>query len=336
MSTPAISVIMSSYNVEKYIGEAIESILNQTFKDFEFIIVDDASTDATYSVIKKYDDTRIKLFQNEKNSGPAVSHNKSLSIAKGKYIALMDSDDISHPLRLEKLYEFMEKNPQIDVCGTYMKLFGSENSIRTYSTDDKELKAGLLWGSTMPHATVLMRRDSANKHQLHYDESLRVGTDSKFWCDAKEFLTFSNLKESLYFYRRGEQNITVKFSEQTNARHAQLHKMMLTDLGINFSEYELLLHRFIIGLFSITPSAKVVKDAHAWKYKLLTYNRAVNKYDRRALEKIANNHWNHLFFKLVPYGFKTVLAYGIVSGISTTQLSYYLKYNLNKLIGRKK
>lgn len=115
---PAISVLMPVYNSEKYLNEAIESILNQTFVDFEFIIINDASNDNSENIIESYQDSRIKYFKNEKNLGVAKTLNKGLKLAQGKYIARMDSDDISLPERLYKQFKFMEVYNDIDVCGS--------------------------------------------------------------------------------------------------------------------------------------------------------------------------------------------------------------------------
>ncbi len=335
MSSPAISVVMSAYNAEKYIGEAIDSILNQTFKDFEFIIVDDASTDKTLSVVENYKDRRIKILRNEKNLKLAASLNKGLRISQGKYIARMDADDISHLERLEKLYDFLEQNPNVDICGTPMKLFGSEDAVWGRNTEDKEIKAGLIWGSTMQHGTVLMRKDKILEHNLFYDESFHVGQDWKYWYDAKNYVTFSNLKQSLYFYRRGEQNITIQHSHESKDRYATMHRIMLTDMGITFSEHELKLHQFIMGLLSVPPSPQTINEARSWLEKLISHNRAMKEYDAFSFEKIAYQHWSRLFYRIVPNGFHTIFAYVLVSGISLMQLSYYIKYSINKFIGRK-
>lgn len=332
---PSISVLMPVYNVEKYINEAIDSILNQTFRDFEFIIVDDASTDGTLSLIEKYTDERIRIIKNETNVKLAASLNKGLRIAQGKYIARMDGDDISHLERLEKLYNFLEKNPRVDICGTSMKLFGSEDGIWGGKVRDEEIKAGLIWGSTMQHGTVLMRMDTITKHNLFYDESFPVGQDWKYWYDVKNFVVFSNLPEPMYFYRRGQQNITVQFSHQSKDRYAAMHRLMLNDLGIQYSEHELRLHQFVIGLFSVSPSPQTVKDARRWFEKLVRYNYEVKQYDVIAFEKMSNQHWFRLFFLLIPYGFKTVLAYFTVTGISWKHFSYYMKHLINRFIGRK-
>ena len=117
---PVISVIMPVYNTkEKFLREAVESILNQTFTDFEFIIINDGSDSITEDIILSYKDLRIKYLKNEQNLGIVQSLNKAVKTAKGKYIARMDADDISMPHRLEKQYEFMENHPQCGVCGTY-------------------------------------------------------------------------------------------------------------------------------------------------------------------------------------------------------------------------
>ena len=129
MKSPQISVVMPAYNAEKYITEAIDSILFQTFKDFEFIIINDASTDSTKDIIESYKDPRIKLVNNEQNKGVAKSLNIGISVACGKYIARMDADDIALPERFQKQFDFMEQHPNIDVCGSWAKKTGNENEI---------------------------------------------------------------------------------------------------------------------------------------------------------------------------------------------------------------
>ena len=120
-----ISVIMSNYNTpEEYLREAIESILNQTYKNFEFIIIDDCSTDNSLEIIKSYNDERIVLIENEENIGLTKSINKGLAVAKGEYIARMDADDVSLPQRFEKQINYMNDHTELIVCGSSMELIG--------------------------------------------------------------------------------------------------------------------------------------------------------------------------------------------------------------------
>ncbi len=115
---PRVTVLMSVYNGEKYLREAIDSILNQTFKDFEFLIIDDGSTDSSADIIRSYTDFRIRLIQNEKNIGLTRSLNKGLKLAKGEYIARMDVDDISLPIRFEKQVSFLDKYEDVKLVGS--------------------------------------------------------------------------------------------------------------------------------------------------------------------------------------------------------------------------
>ena len=126
MTKDLISVVMSNYNTDElYLRASIESILNQTYKNFEFIIVDDCSSDNSVSVIESYDDKRIKLIKNPKNMGLTKSLNIAIKAAKGEFIARMDADDISLPQRFEKQVEFLTQNPEYIACGTAIKILGS-------------------------------------------------------------------------------------------------------------------------------------------------------------------------------------------------------------------
>ena len=123
---PKVSVVMPAYNAEKYIGEAIESILNQTFRNFEFIIINDGSVDRTKEIIQEYDDPRIVLLENDKNSGIVVTLNKGVDAATGEYIARMDADDIALSNRIEQQVMFLNTHRNIGVVGSALQIFGEE------------------------------------------------------------------------------------------------------------------------------------------------------------------------------------------------------------------
>jgi len=335
MSVPTVSVIMPSYNVGKYIGEAMESILNQTFNDFEFIIIDDASSDNTINEIQKHKDPRIKIIENQDNSGPGACMNKAMRIAQGKYIARMDADDISHPSRIQKLYNFLEENSSIDVCGCSMQLFGNESNRVEFSSDHDEIVCGLFWKSAVPQGAVMMRKNIAQKKNLYYDESFRVGGDWKFWCSIKNHVRFSNLKEILYFYRRGEHNITVQSKDQSMERSSRIHRYLFNDFGISFNDNDLKSHRFILGMFSKEPTSIIVKSAYDWLQKLLEHNLSEKKYNHHYFKKISYGHWRRLFYRLVPFGFSVVWSYISVSRLNFSHILYYMKYLFNKNILRK-
>src|SRR3990172_12530717 len=134
MNNPVITVLMSAYNAEKYLREAIESILNQTFKDFEFIIINDCSTDKTKKIIEEYanKDARIKLINNATNLGLTKSLNIGLKEARGEYVARLDADDVALPERLEKQYEFMNKNRDITLTGAWAEKIYEEGDNKRF------------------------------------------------------------------------------------------------------------------------------------------------------------------------------------------------------------
>ena len=136
---PKVTVLMPVYNGEKYLKEAITSILLQTFDDFEFLIINDGSSDASVDIIQSFRDPRIRLVHNDTNIGLIATLNKGLKLAHGKYVARMDQDDISLPRRLEKQTYFMDNNPDVGVCGTWIKLFMGLDYIKNILCFTKKL-----------------------------------------------------------------------------------------------------------------------------------------------------------------------------------------------------
>ena len=144
---PRVSVILPAYNAEAYLKEAIDSILNQTFPDFQLIVINDCSTDGTEEIIRQYADPRLVPVKNEKNLGIAATLNRGLSLAQGDYIARMDADDISLPHRLERQVAYLDAHPDIAVLGTNVETFDENGPLCTgwSSTDPAQMKADLLW-----------------------------------------------------------------------------------------------------------------------------------------------------------------------------------------------
>lgn len=202
-----ISVVMGAYNSEKYISEAIESIINQTYKNFEFIIIDDCSTDKTNMIIRKYavKDNRIKLINNSNNMGLTYCLNKGIKIAKGKYIARIDTDDISLPGRLERQLSYLEKHKDVVVLGSCAfdidengKIIREKN-VPKYNKDIVNL---IKLVNPMIHSTVMFRKKEINIIG-GYNEDFKTSQDYELWfrCIAKGY-HMENLSEKLLYYRR--------------------------------------------------------------------------------------------------------------------------------------
>ncbi len=202
---PKVSVVMPVYNAQKYIDGAIESILSQTFKHFEFIIVNDASTDDTLSICEKYakKDPRIKIITNKKNLNIGDSLNIGIKSARADYIARMDGDDISLPKRLDQQFRYLERNKNVGVVGCGMKIIdeaGKETGIRHYSSDSAKLKKTIFRYSPFAHPTTMFRKEAIVEAGM-YSSKWSPTEDLHLWVRVGKKWDFSNLKNVLFKYR---------------------------------------------------------------------------------------------------------------------------------------
>ncbi|TRX34835.1 glycosyltransferase [Flavobacterium sp. ZT3R18] len=241
LSSPKITVLMPVYNCELYIQEAVDSVLNQTFTDFEFLIIDDASTDATVAIIKKYNDPRIQLIQKPENSGYTNSLNHGLSIAKGEYIARMDGDDISLPERFAKQVAFLDANQDVVLCGTFYSIIGTEKGI-TVPENFEDIKLALLRKCCFGHPTVMIRKKSLDKLVVIYDVSKEPAEDYDLWIRLLAIGKLHNLQEVLLNYRVHDSQVSQKRDKQqiNSALEARLNILQYLDCTIEASERELL------------------------------------------------------------------------------------------------
>lgn len=213
---PKVSVILPVYNAQKYLREAIDSILNQTFKDFEFIIINDGSRDSSPEIIKSYSDERIRYYDNDGNKGLIYTLNRGIDLAKGEYIARMDADDISMPTRFEKQVAYMDSHPDCIVCGTDTQSFYNDKIkdfiIKLlpshYKYDDCTIKKYLLISACFAHPTVFIRTKTLIDNNIRYKEEYKHAEDYKLWIDLCDYGNFHNLHEKLLKYRITPTQIT--------------------------------------------------------------------------------------------------------------------------------
>lgn len=216
---PKVSVVMSVYNGGEYLREAIESILHQTFKDFEFVIVDDGSTDSTCKILTTYRDERMTLVRNQENLGLARSLNRGLEIARGEYVARQDADDVSLPERLAQQLEFLEEHPEVGVVGGAVQIIdggGNASDIWRFPGEHGVLKWRLCFGNPIMHSTVMMRREIVNRVN-GYDVEMEVAMDYDLWRRLSSVTRLANLQDVLVWLRRHEDSVTSKhFVQQRN------------------------------------------------------------------------------------------------------------------------
>lgn len=224
---PTVTVLMPVYNGVAFLREAIDSVLNQTFNDFEFLIIDDASTDGSVALIESYTDPRIQLVRNEKNMGQVATLNKGLSLAKGKYIARLDQDDVCLPSRFQKQVTLLNKRPEIAVVGTLiqgMNEQGQAIDIRGMAVDDRvAFIAYLLLGDCpLGHPSVLFRREVAIESGS-YDTSFAPAEDYELWCrlasQRQEAFVISEplLRHRVHIYQQSQKKSSIQLEQLARA-----------------------------------------------------------------------------------------------------------------------
>lgn len=213
-----VSVILPAYNSEGTLGEAIQSIINQTYNNWELIIINDGSTDGTDTVSLSFKDKRIKYFVNEGNKGLIYTLNRGLSLASGKYLARMDADDICYPERFERQVNFMESHPDVIVCGTQIDYFGTKSTNYKklkFPLDDKSLKEMLAVSTCFAHPSVMVRKSMFESSGVFYDINFKNAEDYSFWIDLIPYGKFANLNETLLHYRISDTQISQSGNPQT-------------------------------------------------------------------------------------------------------------------------
>ena len=243
---PMISVVMSVYNGEKYIREAIESILNQTFSDFELIILDDGCTDHTEEIIKEYTDKRIRYTKNPGNLGLAGSLNRGLELARGKYIARMDSDDVALTDRLQKQVDYMENHPDVILLGGQSELLQNDIVMKNdfhAPVEDDEIRLMILYHNPFLHPTVMIRGDVVRKNALRYQN--RYVDDYDLWIRMLPYGKMHNLEDTLLKYRVHDNNFSV-VNKNTHIDDAEqsLREKYISSLGLSDSEKKTLIGAF--------------------------------------------------------------------------------------------
>lgn len=272
MSTYLVSVLMPVYNTkEEYLRSAIESILNQTFTDFELIIVNDGSTNNVEDVVLSYKDERIKYFKQE-NQGIVVALNNAWANASGKYIARMDSDDIAYPNRFEKQVKFLEDNTEYSLVGAWARIIPSNNVIKL----PQDIKImDLLADCMFIHPLIMFRKIDFEQFNIRYEAGFDYVEDYCFYTRAVKYLKMTNLQEVLLDYRVYPDNSSSRNKEVRIKNSFRVQDLILDVLSNDKKSQEQILDvaylkkrkksKFVENIFSIKNLYKNWK-----KYKLIT------------------------------------------------------------------
>ncbi|WP_417427759.1 glycosyltransferase family 2 protein [Halpernia sp.] len=308
LKIPAISVVMPVYNGEKFLAEAIESILNQTFRDFELLLINDGSTDKTEDIILFYKDSRIIYIKNEQNLGLIKTLNKGLDLSHGEFIARMDQDDISNPTRFEKQIKVFENNPKIGVCGTWFTLFGDnrEKRIINHPESSEDIKISLLGYCVIGHPTVMFRREIIGN--LRYDNGYKAAEDFEYWTRLSRITDFYNIPESLLNYRFHQTNISLLDNELQLLNSKKIIGNQLYYLGFEVDENIIRLCKILFSNQLFNLSTIDLMKVIIFAKEIVEKNRYKEFYNQKKLEDFISKKLSILFnkskkdnWRLIPF-----------------------------------
>ncbi len=306
---PRVTVLMPVHNGEKYLREAIESILMQSYSDFEFLIINDGSTDKSVEIIKSFSDKRIRLENNEINIGQANSLNKGIGLARGEYIVRMDADDISLPDRIKKQVEFMDKNPEIGISGTWVKFIGDiEEEIWRPPTNSDTTMYSILFYSAIVHPSSIFRKKSLELNNLYYRPEYESSEDYDLWARASMHFPISNLGEVLLFYRIHEKQVSNISSIRQSKLSALVQKDLLENLNIFPTQEEHIIHRMICKNQKCSTKDDLLEEK-SWLENLNKNNDIIKLYDNNKFTDFIAQKWLEVCYKATHFGLWTYKIY---------------------------
>ena len=289
---------MPVYNSEKFVAEAIQSILDQKFNNFELIIINDASTDNSLNIIELFQDKRIKVFQNEKNRGIVYSRNKGLKFSKGEYIGMFDSDDIAYPEKFKEQIAFLEKNKDFGMVGSRVK-FIDENGKRLpgswkLKASPEMIPSIMLFKNYFLQSAVLYRKECINK--FSFRDGFDILEDYLIWLEIISDYKAWNLQKYLVKYRIHGSSITNKYKEEKNEKEKKVFRLQLMEMGIDPTDHELELHLLIRNNKPVTE-INTLKSIEKWLLKIINRNEDLNVYEYKMLIKVIFNRWAKVCYK---------------------------------------
>lgn len=270
----------------------MESLLNQKYSDFELLVINDASTDKTVSVIEAFDDPRIRLEHNARNLGLAATLNRGLDMIDTEFVARMDCDDLCPPDRFQRQVDYLSAHPDVGVVGMWMKAFGNpkmKGFVRCPSGSDC-IKAYMLFGNPISHPTVMMRMAFLNQHGLRYDPVFSRSEDMDLWQRAVNFFPLDNIPSIGLRWRNHHSSVTLSHSDVMERQHDALLKRQLGRIGLDATDAELLFHRKI-GLGRRMSTVAEMADAENWMRRVRGLASKSRFYTERGLDEAFGLVW---------------------------------------------
>lgn len=320
---------MPVYKGDKYLPEAVNSILNQTFNDFEFIIICDDPTDETRLFLDQsmQNDSRIKIFYQERQ-GLVRALNRGVSFATGEYIVRMDADDISLSNRLEKQVKFMDSNPEIGISGTWIKTFGKFPKLSWKLPSDHEtIVSKMLFESVIAHPSVIIRKSTFCEKGLSFYQDETYAEDYGLWVRASKVLILANLPEVLLYFRVHESTTNKNISKKVANK---IRLSQLSKLGINPTKSELEIHE-ALSYYKYGMDKKFICSAKSWLEKLQDANLNTKVYPEPAFFDVLASYWYAVCFTPINFSLYSWRKYHSSKLSKSTK---FLNIHINTLLLR--
>ena len=321
-----ISVVMPMYNTAvPFLKEAVESILNQTFGDFEFIIIDDGSTNDSPAYLDALTDPRIRIIRNKENIGITKSLNLGFRAAQGKYIARMDSDDISFPERFEKQVAFMDSHPDVIACGTRIANLGTQPSPPKAAVNNMNVyRVRMLFCNPGPkHSTAFFRLEKMNQYHIEYDERLVYAQDYGLWMTISQLGQICILPEVLHYNRVHSGQISIEHREKQIQCDKMTQRKLLTQLVGNVTEEEL--DEYYVCSTGYYAEATITPQIASLYDRMISANKQKRIYDQAILKQkiieIKKRLIDRTFTKDMSKIEKILLIYRFLPFIPATQMT---------------
>lgn len=320
MSSPELSVLMAVYNSEIFAGEAINSVLQQSFTDFELIIIDDGSTDKTAGIVSSFSDKRIRFIQNEANRGIAHTRNMLLEMAKGEFITFMDDDDTIHPLKFEKQVDFLRKNPGFGLAGSSVIITdesGDEKQRLKLGARPVYIPAIMLFRNYFVNSAVMFRRNLTLG--FTYPPGIWFGEDYLLWWKIIQQSQAINLPDYLTCYRKHPGSMTNRMATNRKTQDKMVYGLIFNDIGLDANDMEFELHR-AFAEFNPVHSIVQLKQMFAWLKKISCYSHAPGM---KKLGPVIRNRWLKTCYK--SRGNPFLLIYGLSLFLLEFRVFFLLK-----------
>ncbi len=288
---PLVSVIFPVYNSELYLKDSIESILNQSYQNFEFILINDGSTDNSEKIILSYNDKRIVFINNKSNLGLIHGLNEGIKVSKGDYIIRMDADDISLPKRIEKQINYLEENKNVGVCGCDYIIFGdkSEQEYKAFKEHDKIL-TWMLFNSSIIHPSLAIRTSVLKSLPVYYDTNYKHAEDYELWSRLIFKCNFSSVTETLFKYRSHSTQTSVQHRTLQIKNADNVRQSVLKRSGFSFTSDELRVH-CLLGSSQIITSLNDLNILNEWFNKMESQNLHLKIISYEILNAVLAKQW---------------------------------------------